>query len=343
MPGIASKSPVAGVLKQSGVGKAFDKRKADETKFPGGGDLPAGIEGGVAQLVAAKLDIHKDGTNKGKVYMYLAGVVQSPEFHEGQKVQGRRTNKTIGLYDKPGGKSQEEQVATALNEMRKLGVDTKTLQLDDWETALLALEQAAPYFLFRTWKGPKQTTGPFKDREPQVQQDWKGKIDNYVPGETVVVDDHSGDTAGDGDGGDGGDGSDTVAAGGDETDWLALAAQADPPDDDAETQQVITDACKAAGLDPMAYQTWKEAAEALIAAQSGGGAAPAAPAPSGASEPWKPREGDFYQYRPKGARKDIDVEVTKVFASTCNVKKVSDQSIIRAVPYDDLDPGKKGK
>ena len=138
MPSQTTKPNILGKLKQQGAAKAFDGHKADETKLSGGGDLPAGIDAGKAQLIEAKLDEHKEGENKGKIYMMLTGIVVEP-----QQYAGLRAMKLIGLYDgKPGPnqKKQADRIAEALNEMRKLGVDTAGLSLDDWEAALEALK-----------------------------------------------------------------------------------------------------------------------------------------------------------------------------------------------------------
>ena len=43
-------------------------------------------------------------------------------------------------------------------------------------------------------------------------------------------------------------------------------------------------------------------------------------------------------FRPKGARKDVEVEVTAVFAGkqTCNLKRLDDGKVYKGIPWDRL-------
>ena len=74
MPVQKGKSVLAGV---AGLNKLVSKHKADETVLPGGGRLPDGIEGGVAQLEDCRFGVFKDGPNKGKPSAGLWHLVES--------------------------------------------------------------------------------------------------------------------------------------------------------------------------------------------------------------------------------------------------------------------------
>lgn len=160
--------------------KAFDAHKGDETEYSNFGDLPAGVEG-VAQLVECRLTQVKEGKrNAGEWLFYAAGAVKQPAEFEGQRLFGRRTSITCPLYDTPdrqGRKTLEEHLAWVTNELRKLGVETAEMDVEELPDTLVAVKEAAPHFRFRTWKGDKQTQGRYKDQEPRVQHFWEGIVD----------------------------------------------------------------------------------------------------------------------------------------------------------------------
>ena len=139
------------------LSKAVEAHKGDETKFSGGGgDLPGGIENGIAQLVLCKFGVYEKGEFEGEYYWMAQGVVVSPKKHAGIVIEGLRTS--IGpeaICDTPNKarKTTEEHVAWVLNEMRKLGVDTSELSGDDLESTAEALQELGPHFRFRTWQG----------------------------------------------------------------------------------------------------------------------------------------------------------------------------------------------
>lgn len=174
--------------------KAHSAHRYDETEYSQFGDLPAGIEGGIAQLVECKFDTYKKGDLIGHYFFYAAGVVVEPKEHADIPIAGLRTSLTEPMCDTPsrGRKTVEEHYQWVLNELRKLGVDTAGMELDDLEATVTALKETAPYFRFRTWKGAKQTTGPYKDQEPRTQHSWGGACE-YTPADDggTGVDDQS--------------------------------------------------------------------------------------------------------------------------------------------------------
>lgn len=177
--------------------RAFDKHKGDETVFSGAGDLPAGIEGGIARLVDCKFDVYKKGDTEGELYFYAAGVVVSPRVHGDVRIEGLRTSIMEPLCETSGRSREtvEDHMTWILNELRKLGVETDGVEYSDLEAIVAALKEQQPYFRFRTWKGQKQTTGKYAGQEPRTQHTWNGvcdyEDDNTDPGAAVEEDEGS--------------------------------------------------------------------------------------------------------------------------------------------------------
>lgn len=174
---------------------AHAKHANDETTFSGGGELPAGIENGVAQLVECKFGTYEKGDNQGEFYFYAAGIVVSPvAMPDGLKVAGLRTSIMEPLCDTPtrSRATFDDHLAWIYNELRKLGVNTAELDPSNLEAVAEALKQAKPYFSFRTWKGQKATEGPYKDQEPRVQHQWNGLREfNEASGQSSGVEDNT--------------------------------------------------------------------------------------------------------------------------------------------------------
>lgn len=169
---------------------AHKQHATEKTEYGNMGDLPDGISGGVAKLVDIKLMPGKKNPNDW--FFYAAGVVVSPAEFKGMRTIGMRTSILEPLGDTPtrSRKTFEDHMGWVYNELRKLGLDTSNIDPNNLEAELAFLKEAAPYFTFRTWKGPKQTTGQYAGREPRVNHDWKGIITDYVADEAVqaVVD-----------------------------------------------------------------------------------------------------------------------------------------------------------
>jgi hypothetical protein len=173
--------------------KAHEAHKGDETEFSNFGELPAGIENGIAQLVDVKFAEYKTGDLKGQYFFMARGVAKFPEELNGQKVAGLYTQ--IGpepLCDTPQRatrKTLDDHLAWVYNELRKLGIDTRTLAVDNLETVAAMLVKAKPHFRFRTWKGKKQLTGPYAGQEPRLNHDWGGLVEvqeDTEPGDGVA-------------------------------------------------------------------------------------------------------------------------------------------------------------
>lgn len=187
MAGVVKKSVLAAKLGAK-ANQAIAKHRNDEPVIPTGGRLPDGIENGIAQLVECKVDTYKDGANKGQPFFYAAGIVVSPEDHNGAPIKGLRTSIIEPLHDTPSRKRAtfDDHIQWCMNQLRILGYDTSSMTTgDDFEGACEAIKEAQPYFRFRTWKGSKQTTGPYAGKEPRVNEDWMGQV-QYDSTDTAV-------------------------------------------------------------------------------------------------------------------------------------------------------------
>lgn len=335
MPVKTGKSALAAKLGNK-LKQAHEAHKNDETKLSGGGDLPEGIDAGIAQIVDCKFDTYKSGDNVGEYYFYARAIVVEPKEIRGIPIEGLATQ--LGpepICDTPSRsrKTTEDHLAWVLNEFRKLGVDTKAISADDYETVAAGIKEAAPYIRFRTWKGEATTEFP----NPRVNHDWRG-ITNYngqategiadsTSAETFDPEgDHEADTAPEGE--EGGE------------DLEALVAQADGGDTAA--QQRITELCESVGVNAETAESW-EAAIASYQEASGSETSTESEA-----EEFKPTLREMHFYRPndpktkKPVKKAIECEVTAVNESkkTVNLKNMTDgKTVYKDIPWDKLEQG----
>ena len=309
--------------------KAFDTHKKDDTTFDTQAEIPAGIEGGVAQLTACYFAEHKEGDNKGKMFWRAAGIILSPDTYAGKKAKGLPTSIMEVLYDTPNRsrKLMEEHLGFVMNQMRMLGVDTDGLDYDDLETACKALVQAKPIFGFRTWKG--EPTPQFKN--PSTQSVWQGLVEETPTTETedVVVDDSDDDDDDD-------DGDDEPATDSPEVDLTALAGAADN-DEDEGAQVKLKELAAAAGLDIDTLPTWADVANDIEGVE-----APAeAEAEAEAEETSEhvPEKENIYNYTPAGKKNPVECEVIAVFKKnkTVNLRNIDDgKTTYKAVKWGEL-------
>lgn len=173
MPAQTGKSGILSKIK--GVNEAVLNARNNETKYSAGGDLPPGIEGGVAQLRECKIGTYQSGDMEGQAYFLANGRVISPKTHNGSPVAGGLTQ--IGpepICDTPNRsrKTVKDHIDWVVNELQKLGIDTSVFKRggDDIELACAAIKKQQPYFKFRTWVGQATTQFP----NPRTQHDWRG-------------------------------------------------------------------------------------------------------------------------------------------------------------------------
>lgn len=179
-----SSSSLAASLGAAGQ-QAHEASKSEETRYSAGGDCPAGVDNGVAQLVECKFSQYKEGKMKGSWFFYAAGVVIAPRLMQDElgntiKIEGLRTSIQEPLCDTPDRvrKTVADHLSWIYNELRKLGVATSELEFDNLENIGEPLVAAAPTFAFRTWCGEVATEGIYKGKKPMTNQVWNGVIEH---------------------------------------------------------------------------------------------------------------------------------------------------------------------
>ncbi len=265
--------------------------------------LPPGITNGVAKLVVCTFaEVASGKTNAGQLYFRAAGVICEPEsvVHNGQAVpvKGQQTSIMEMVCDTKtqAGKTttMEEHVANVQNEMKKLlgdGYDPNDLEGANLEATAAALEQAGIYFRFST-----SVRRPMKAGDAEgVWENWHGTkgLENYTPtgGSNGQVEDHSGETAGEG--GDAGVDVDAL---------VATASEDGDGEEQKEAREQLIQLAVDAGHErevAEAADGWQDVAD-LAANPPEAAAEEAAEA---VEEPKVPEKGEDYAYRardPKG-------------------------------------------
>jgi hypothetical protein len=178
----------------------------------GNEDLPAGIEGGIAQIREIKIDTVKEGKdNAGKLQFFAQASIVAPKTFldprtkAERKIEGLFTRIIVPLY-KTDTKSEEDYIGTMYNELKKLGGEnilSGVTSVADVPAICEALKKKKLYTRFRTWVGSplaiddiggkfyvvrdgKRVKGPyatlealksankFIDRPPMVNHQWLG-------------------------------------------------------------------------------------------------------------------------------------------------------------------------
>lgn len=124
------------------------------------GRLPAGIENGIAQFNNWKLGTYATGPNKDQPYATGAGTCVFPLYHtDGTKTKGLPTYVSFplcatGTPGTDGFTSEEDNWKEFQNCLKGLlgpGDHTEAVMGDNLEATIQALNEARPYFRFRTW------------------------------------------------------------------------------------------------------------------------------------------------------------------------------------------------
>jgi hypothetical protein len=185
------------------LNEAHKQVAGDDVDYGAGGDLPGGIENGIARLKECKFDRYKSGTNEGKWYFLATGVVCFPEHApDGTPITNRSTMIMEPLCNTPTRtrKTVGDHWKWIRNELLKLGLKKENITPDHPEKAAAQLKKAKPHFSFRTWQGDKEeieirdgkvfvgnvrykdeaaakAAHPFAGREPMVLHLWGGVCD----------------------------------------------------------------------------------------------------------------------------------------------------------------------
>lgn len=328
------------------------KHKGDETSY-GIIDLPGGISNGIARLNECKFDTYKRGDNQGEYYFLANGIIVSPDANDqGVPVKGLRTQIIIPVCDttKSDGEtvSQDEHVASILNEIRKLGVDTKDIDDDSLEDVVEELKEVAPYFRFSTTQSQPTKQYP----NPRVWENWHGSkgLEDYVADEEEEVEEDEEEeeeekpvvrkkTAK----------KKTVKKKVTKKSLSDLAEEADGGDEDAEIE--LTKAAEEADVDPEEYDTWAEVVAAIEGDEEPDEEEDETEyedveddedeeTDEEEQEEVTPEKEEVYYYKPPKKRKKVEVEVTAVFKGkkTCNLKDLeNDGQIYKGVQWEALD------
>lgn len=173
---------VGGVLAKLGAGlnKAVKAHAADETRR-GRTDLPAGIKGGIAQVVECGFaEVGEGKQNAGKPYFFATAIVKLPTHHEDMPVAGLRTRIMENLFETGSGDkkiSQEQHVDNVLNYLRLIsGNDEYTHGCEtgeQMEALATQLAELKPHIRFRTWAGGKVEIEKGKDGKFRAVRDGK--------------------------------------------------------------------------------------------------------------------------------------------------------------------------
>jgi hypothetical protein len=325
--GMAKQTVQSGLAARLGEAgrKAVENHAADEVRYSGAGDLPTGINNGIAQLCDCYFDQYKKGDNLGKDYFYAAGIVKQPTLHDGVPVAGLRTSimEPMCQTKKKDGTivTIDDHVDNVLNYFRQLGVDTKGFKLEMLEQTAAALEKAKPHFRFRTWGGPTKDYP-----NGRVNHDWRGACEYNEGGDEGIVDNTEPEEPLD-------DPQEPEASSVEELDYAALGEAADH--DDKQAQATLANAAKEAGIDPESIATWSEVAEALSSEapeEESEGDEPEA-------EAYTPEKEDMVTYKAPGKKKAVECEVTAVFAGKelVNLKDPNGKSY-KGVPWSKIEP-----
>ena len=184
--------------------EAHLKHKDAPVKVDGGGRLPEGIDHGVARLQRMSFGAYKPGTkNAGKEYFMVEAIMVAPKFittKDGQKIkiEGARTQpKIIPLEDTVDG---DGKVIPFIDSWEKFQNIFKQFKIEPPETtdplSIQNYYEAAakslcdgvnnPHFSLRTWKGKKETTGKYANKEPMVQESWGDVCEFHPTGDNVA-------------------------------------------------------------------------------------------------------------------------------------------------------------
>lgn len=246
-------------------------------------NLPPGISGGIAKLADAKIGEYARGQYQGEKFVYLAGVVLSPEevtyaekvWADGKvstlkprtvETRGQRTGLTLPLCDTKNQDGKEtdldEHISRMLNELRKLGGEEFTQDIDSeeaLEAALAALVEAAPKFRFSTSASDPTEQWP----NPRTWENWHGVkgVDqdrDYGEDNDGIVD----ATATEGEEEPPFEGAPSEGSGENLKELIDLAN-----DEDAEAQTKLTEKAAEFGVNAEKVATWEEVVEQIETAQ----------------------------------------------------------------------------
>lgn len=325
---------------------ARDEIRYEKPKAPGGGSLPAGVDG-VAKLTRVDFDEIENGDYKGEQRFYCHGTCVSPKEHDGIPIEGRLVQPgqiTLADTTRNGETTTfKENYVRAENRMKLLGFPTE--DFDDVESEALAYFEAnsdSMYFSFRTWKpddGDRVVVlinGPVKDYTPDDSDDIQeeeapapkvakaAKAPAKAKAKPVEEEPEEDDEEEE------------------EVNLSVIAKKANKGD--KEAQMVIARAAKELDIDPEddEFEDWTSVVVAIEAAKkkpvTKGKAKAVEPEEDEEPETVEPKKGQVFGYKPPKSRKIVECEVTKVLkkTQTVDLKSLADDTEYDAIDWDDL-------
>lgn len=330
MPAKTSKSSIADDLGSAGR-KAFNKHRKDEVDYGGAAELPAGINGGVAQLTDCLFGTYAKGPDKGKRYFRVSATAVLPQAFEGKKVEGTRFQDMIGLCDakKRTGevwRTKEERIGDVLQRLKRLGLEEMDESFwDDIEANCQALVDAETYFNFDTWE--KESSGRM-----YLNVGWKGVVEYDSNGEDneEVIEDDAEDAEAEVEDEIGEEESEDAEDVIDDLDDLVERAAENDEDEAKNLLSARAEAAGASTADVQNAETWEEVADLIRNAEG---------SQADEVESEVPKVGLNYSCKPPKTRKTFDGEILEVYKkdSTVDVKRLSDGKVFKSVSWDKLD------
>ncbi len=298
---------------------AYSGHANDETQFQAG-EMPPGINRGIARITKCEFGVFKTGVNQGQTYFIAVATGVEPEEAKGN-ITTLGPEPLCDTTSRAGNlTSHDEHVGTMLNYLRQLGADTADVAShEDAEGLVQAINDTAPYIIFST--RAKAATSDFPN-PTGCWHNWFGIAEGY---EQEAADDVQEDEVGELPAHGEPPPEDEVPFDEDDLDSLVEAADGE----DITAQNLLMQQAKEAGCDEdvvNATGTWQEVADLINKQQE---------SDDGGEEPEK---GDAYEYKPPKARKSVEVEVTVVVKSkrTCTLKNLSDGTVYKGVSWDKL-------
>jgi hypothetical protein len=361
------------------LSKAIQNHASDNTRQARSfGELPGGIKGGIAQATSAKIGNYREGTQyAGEQYLQIMATIVSPNqvtaiepFWDAEankvsfkdpvkvQVQGMYLSKMLPLCttQNPRQKKEEEQtdadenVDIALNELRKIGLDTSELS-DEAELVQLLEVVADPevslFFKFSTtYRNPSEAYP-----EAGIWENWNGNqgVEDFTldgeeeehEEEEVDVEDEEAEVEEEED-------EEEEEVEEEEEEGAAyLEGDGEAADEGNEPAAArLTQAASDADIDPNKYETWVEVEELLGTEEEeedeGEDEKEVEEEEEEEGEETVPEKGDVFNFKPPKKRKSVPCIVMASFEGkhTCNLKDLASGLSYKGIGWDSLEPSK---
>lgn len=302
--------------------KRYESKKHEEVQLPtGGGNLPAGIENGVARLLSLELQPPRKEDTDSLPWISIRGMVETPPEHDGVPVRGMQD-----FFNLPGGrpKSEDEVVDRILGVLNTFGYDMDDCDWSEVEdnSVFQSIVESKVYFRFRTWQGQPTNDRPdprvnriFLAAAPGYESD--GEEDEEPEDDTEEAEENEEQE--------------------EEEDLATLAKRADEEDDE-DAQEAIEKAALDAGIDKTTIEEADDYATIVGMIDSDETEDGDEQEEEESEEGAAPEKGEVWKYKPPRSRRLTEVEVITVnnTKQTCNVKRLEDGKVFKAASWGEL-------